>query len=144
MSSIEGRGFPNCVRLSTRRFSRSARIFFYAICAWFLTIFPKYHHNIKNTIKKLVENTTWQFYLGEGVCQKCTSFLRGSVKSVPLMTKGGGGQKSWIIDDVFYEQPLYERLNLKIYIRPLIFSITNMECSNDSWILDADAMIFFL
>ena len=34
---------------------------------------------------------------------KIDVFLRGSLKNRRLMTKGGGGQKSRKIDDVFYE-----------------------------------------
>ena len=64
--------------------------------------------NITTTLriwtKKLVENTMCKFYLGGGG-QKWTSFLREVCQKRTFYDKGGGAQKSWKSDVVFYDRP---------------------------------------
>ena len=47
---------------------------------------------------------------GGGDVKSRRHFYRGSLKNRRLMTKGGGGQKSQKIDDVFYERPPIENI----------------------------------
>ena len=56
---------------------------------------------------------------------KIDVFLRGSLKDRRLMTKGGGGQKSRKIDDVFYEcHAAYQKFKKKLNVVRL--TVTSM------------------